>query len=117
MAVEPQLLLMDEPFGSVDAQTRMLLQSEVLRIWERDQKTVIFVTHDIEEALFLADRVVIMSPRPGQVLRSLEVPFPRPRSDQLRGDPMFARWKKDIWENLKETISSPHSEGADDGQP
>jgi NitT/TauT family transport system ATP-binding protein len=116
MAIEPQLLLMDEPFGSVDAQTRMLLQAEVLRIWERDQKTVVFVTHDIEEALFLADKVVIMSPRPSRVLRSLEVPFARPRSDQLRGDPTFARWKEDIWETLKQATSTDPIDGAGDGQ-
>jgi NitT/TauT family transport system ATP-binding protein len=115
MAIEPQLLLMDEPFGSVDAQTRMVLQMEVLRIWERDQKTVLFVTHDIEEALFLADRVVIMSPRPSRVLRSVEVPFSRPRNDRLRGDALFARLKEEIWEELKATMSKDRDGTPPDG--
>lgn len=101
LAVEPKLLLMDEPFGAVDAQTRMLLQNEVLRLWEADQKTVVFVTHDIEEALFLADRVLIMGPRPSRVLRDVRVPFERPRQDHIRGTPAFAALKDQIWTELK----------------
>jgi NitT/TauT family transport system ATP-binding protein len=101
LAVEPNILLMDEPFGSVDDQTRMLLQEELLQIWERDHKTVIFVTHDIEEALFLSDFVIVMSSRPGRVIRKLDVPFDRPRVDELRGDPEFARLKQAVWEELR----------------
>ena len=101
LAVEPEILLMDEPFGSVDDQTRMLLQEELLQIWERDHKTVIFITHDIEEALFLSDLVVVMSPRPGRILRMLKVPFGRPRLDSLRGDAEFARLKQTVWEELR----------------
>jgi NitT/TauT family transport system ATP-binding protein len=92
---------MDEPFGSVDDQTRMLLQEELLRIWERDHKTVIFVTHDIEEALFLGDRIVVMKARPSRVSRILEVPFERPRTDRIRGTEEMARLKQEIWEELK----------------
>lgn len=110
LAVDPRLLVMDEPFGAVDAQTRMLLQSEVLRIWEADKKTVVFVTHDIEEALFLADRVLIMGPRPSRVLRTVEVPFPRPRDDSIRGDAAFARLKEEIWEELKSAIMASGSQ-------
>jgi NitT/TauT family transport system ATP-binding protein len=102
LAVEPEVLLMDEPFGSVDDQTRMLLQEELLRIWEHQHKTVLFVTHDIEEALFLSDLVVVMSPRPGRIIRMLDVPFPRPRKDALRGDPEFARLKQRVWEELRD---------------
>ena len=98
--VEPSILLMDEPFGSVDDQTRMLLQEELLKIWERRQKTVIFVTHDIEEALFLGDRVVVMGPRPsGSSI--VEVPFGRPRYDGVRGTRSMARLKQEIWDELK----------------
>lgn len=101
LAVDPSLLLMDEPFGSVDDQTRMLLQEELLNIWERDQKTVVFVTHDIEEALYLGDRVVVMRARPSHISRIIEVPFGRPRSDGVRGSPDMARLKQEIWNELK----------------
>jgi NitT/TauT family transport system ATP-binding protein len=101
LAVDPSLLLMDEPFGSVDDQTRMLLQEELLNIWERDQKTVVFVTHDIEEALYLGDQVVVMKARPSQISRIIDVPFGRPRADDVRGSPEMARLKQEIWDELK----------------
>jgi NitT/TauT family transport system ATP-binding protein len=101
LAVDPSLLLMDEPFGSVDDQTRMLLQEELLNIWERDQKTVVFVTHDIEEALYLGDQVVVMRARPSKISRAIDVPFGRPRVDQVRGSPEMARLKQEIWDELK----------------
>ncbi len=101
LAVEPSHLLMDEPFGSVDDQTRMLLQEELLKIWEQTHKTVIFVTHDIEEALFLGDRVVVMGSRPSRITRVIEVPFGRPRENDVRGSPELARLKQEIWEELK----------------
>jgi NitT/TauT family transport system ATP-binding protein len=101
LAIEPSILLMDEPFGSVDDQTRMLLQDELLKIWEKSQKTVIFVTHDIEEALFLGDRIVVMRARPSQISRILEVPFGRPRTDEIRGTPEMGRLKQEIWEELR----------------
>jgi NitT/TauT family transport system ATP-binding protein len=101
LAIEPEILLMDEPFGSVDDQTRMLLQDELLRIWQRSQKTVIFVTHDIEEALFLGDRIVVMCARPSRISRVVEVPFGRPRTDAIRGSPEMGRLKQEIWEELR----------------
>ncbi len=82
LANNPDLLLMDEPFASVDAQTRMTLQEELTRIWEARQPTILFVTHDVEEAVFLANRVVVLTPRPGRVRESVEVSLPRPRSWQ-----------------------------------
>lgn len=101
LAVDPSTLLMDEPFGSVDDQTRMLLQEELLNIWQRDQKTVVFVTHDIEEALYLGDRVVVMCARPSKISRVIDVPFGRPRTDLVRGSPEMARLKLEIWGELK----------------
>jgi NitT/TauT family transport system ATP-binding protein len=101
IAVEPTILLMDEPFGSVDDQTRMLLQDELLKIWEQAQKTVIFVTHDIEEALYLGDKIVVMRARPSRITRILEVPFGRPRTDEIRGTPEMGQLKQEIWEELK----------------
>jgi NitT/TauT family transport system ATP-binding protein len=101
IAVQPAILLMDEPFGSVDDQTRMLLQDELLKIWEQAQKTVIFVTHDIEEALYLGDKIVVMRARPSRITRVLEVPFGRPRTDDLRGAPEMGHLKQEIWEELK----------------
>jgi NitT/TauT family transport system ATP-binding protein len=105
LAIEPDILLMDEPFGSVDAQTRLLMQEELLRIWAMDQKTVVFVTHDVEEALFLGDRVAVFSQRPGRVIDCIDVPFERPRVDTLRGDAAFARLKEALWELLKSHLS------------
>ena len=101
LAVDPSILLMDEPFGSVDDQTRMLLQEELLTIWERDQKTVVFVTHDIEEALYLGDQVVVMCARPSHISGVIQVPFGRPRSNEVRGSPEMARLKQEIWDELR----------------
>jgi NitT/TauT family transport system ATP-binding protein len=80
LANDPELLLMDEPFASVDAQTRMTLQEELTRIWEDRRPTILFITHDVEEAVFLANRVIVLSARPGRVRETIEVPLPRPRS-------------------------------------
>jgi len=101
LAVDPTILLMDEPFGSVDDQTRMLLQDELLGIWEGNQKTVIFVTHDIEEALYLADQVIVMCARPSRISRTIDVPFKRPRDESIRGSGELARLKQEIWNELK----------------
>jgi ABC-type nitrate/sulfonate/bicarbonate transport system ATPase subunit len=101
LAVDPSILLMDEPFGSVDDQTRMLLQDELLGIWEGNQKTVIFVTHDIEEAIYLADQIVVMRARPSRVTRVVDVPFGRPREESIRGSAEMGRLKQEIWNELK----------------
>ena len=77
---EPELFLMDEPFGALDAQTRLMMQELLLRVWERSRTTVMFVTHDIDEALFLADRIFIMTARPGRIKENLVVDFARPRN-------------------------------------
>jgi NitT/TauT family transport system ATP-binding protein len=90
LATEPQILLMDEPFGALDAQTREEMGEELLRIWEREQRTVVFVTHSIDEAILLGDRVVVMAARPGRVRESFDVPLPRPRTLDMTSAPVFA---------------------------
>jgi NitT/TauT family transport system ATP-binding protein len=104
LAVEPRLLLMDEPFGALDSQTKMLLQAELLRLWEQEEKTVIFITHDIEEALFLGDVVFVMGSAPSNFDQIIEVPFGRPRDDALRANPEFTQLRERIWESLKSSI-------------
>jgi NitT/TauT family transport system ATP-binding protein len=105
LAVDPDLLLMDEPFGALDEQTRFILQEEVLRIWERSRKTVVLVTHSIDEAITMADRIVVMSAQPGTIVESFEVPFPRPRTlTTVRSDPRFAALFTAIWEVLREQV-------------
>jgi ABC-type nitrate/sulfonate/bicarbonate transport system ATPase subunit len=95
---EPEILLMDEPFGALDSLTRVYLQEELLRIWERRQVTVIVVTHDVEEAVYLSDTVVVMEPRPGRICGSLAVDLPRPRD---RASAKFAALKNQILGQLK----------------
>jgi NitT/TauT family transport system ATP-binding protein len=107
LAVNPAILLMDEPFGAVDAQTRQLLQEELLELWQRERKTVVFVTHSMDEAVYLSDRVVVMTPRPGKVAEVLEVPLPRPRAaEEVRRDPKFVDLTNYIWDVLKKTMGN-----------
>ena len=109
LAVNPSILLMDEPFGAVDAQTRQLLQEELLQLWQRERKTVIFVTHSMDEAVYLSDRVVVMTPRPGRVAEILDVPLSRPRvSEEVRRDPGFVELTNYIWESLKKAMENHH---------
>jgi NitT/TauT family transport system ATP-binding protein len=88
-ANDPEVLLLDEPFGALDVFTKEAMQQSLLAIWEEVPKTVLFVTHDIEEAIFVGDRVIVMSPRPGRVTAVVEVPFERPRTIEVRADPAF----------------------------
>ncbi len=115
LAIEPKLLLMDEPFGALDSQTKMLLQAELLRLWEEDEKTVIFITHDIEEALFLGDVVYVMSSAPSNFEQIIDVPFGRPRDDTLRAEPEFAALREQIWESLKQSIQRADAQSRTDG--
>jgi NitT/TauT family transport system ATP-binding protein len=97
-------LLMDEPLGALDAQTRILMQEQLVQLWEAERKTVVLVTHAIEEALLLGDQIVVMSARPGRVKDILEVPFARPRSVEVESAPEFTRMKQDIWESLRDEV-------------
>jgi len=102
LAVNPQVLLMDEPFASIDEQTRRILQDDLLRLWSEERKTVVLVTHSMEEAIYLSDRVVVLSPRPGKVHRVLDVPLPRPREGlDVRASGEFARLVDEVWQILK----------------
>jgi NitT/TauT family transport system ATP-binding protein len=101
-ANDPEVLLMDEPMGALDAQTRLLLMDELLRLWEADRKTVVYITHDIEEAVLLGDRVVLMTARPGRTKATFSVPFARPRDTALMASPAFARLSYQIWEALRD---------------
>lgn len=105
LVIEPEILLMDEPLGSLDAQTREVMQGELMRIWSIEKRTVLFVTHDIEEAIFLADRVIVMSQRPGRVVEIIDVDFPRPREENLRTLPAFTEMRSRIWQTLKRGAS------------
>jgi NitT/TauT family transport system ATP-binding protein len=103
-ASDPEILLMDEPLGALDAQTRAILQEELLKIWEEAKKTVVFITHSIDEALLLGDRIVLMTARPGRYKEEFSVPFERPRSLKLKSLPEFARLSYRIWESLKDEV-------------
>lgn len=104
---DPAILLMDEPFGALDEQTRFLLQEELLRIWERTGKTVLFVTHSIDEALILADKIVVMSSHPGTIRDVIDVPFARPRFlTDVRSDPVFADLFTTTWSMLREEVET-----------
>jgi NitT/TauT family transport system ATP-binding protein len=102
LIMEPRVLLMDEPFGSLDAQTRSLMQELLLALWQRHQQTVLFITHDIEEALLLADRVCVMTARPGRIKKSIPVPMPRPRSIELTLSPEFNALRREVLELIRE---------------
>ena len=101
-ANDPEMLLMDEPLGALDAQTRLILMDELLRLWEADRKTVVYITHNIEEAVLLGDRVVLMTARPGTPKATFTIPFARPRGMDAMASPEFGRLSYQIWEALRD---------------
>jgi ABC-type nitrate/sulfonate/bicarbonate transport system ATPase subunit len=106
LAVRPQVLLMDEPFGALDAQTRNDMQSLLLRVWDETAATVLFVTHDVAEAVFLADRMYIVSPRPGTIVEDIPIPFGRPRDQDLKENREFQELEAHALARLKRTSGS-----------
>jgi NitT/TauT family transport system ATP-binding protein len=106
LAIDPDVLLMDEPFASLDAQTREIMQTELLRIWEQGRKTVLFVTHQIDEAVFLADRVLVFARRPGRLQESVTVELPRPRALDIKRKPEFVAYVDRIWKMIEDDVRS-----------
>ena len=104
LAINPEVLLMDEPFSALDAQTREIMQTELLRIWNQGRKTVLFVTHQIDEAAFLADRVLVFGRRPGRIVETIEVRLPRPRALSLKRTPDFVGYVDRIWRLIEDDV-------------
>ena len=104
LAIDPDVLLMDEPFASLDAQTREIMQTELLRIWEQGRKTVLFVTHQIDEAVFLSDRVLVFARRPGRLQESIEIKLPRPRDLAIKRTPDFIAYVDRIWTMIEHDV-------------
>ncbi len=104
LAIDPEILLMDEPFASLDAQTREIMQTELLRIWEQGRKTVLFVTHQIDEAVFLSDRVLVFARRPGRIQERVEIKLPRPRDLAIKRTPEFVAIVDHIWKLIEDDV-------------
>jgi len=111
LTVDPEILLMDEPFAALDAQTRELMQAELLRIWNEAKKTVLFITHQIDEAIYLSDRVLVMSARPGKILADIPVTIPRPRVLEVKRTPEFIDLADQIWHMIASQLNIAPSAG------
>ncbi len=105
LAYQPDIMLMDEPFAALDAQTRETLQLELIRIWEADKKTIVFITHSIDEAILLSDRVAVMTARPGRVKEIIDVSLPRPRTEEIRNSSEFAQIRQYAWSLIKDEVT------------
>jgi NitT/TauT family transport system ATP-binding protein len=105
LANDPEVLLMDEPLGALDAQTRVVLQEELLRIWDETRKTVVYITHSLDEAVLLGDRVILMSAHPGRHLATFTIDLPRPRSINAINMPRFAEYRAEIWDKLSAEVN------------
>ncbi|MEK1898418.1 MAG: ABC transporter ATP-binding protein [Rhizobium sp.] len=112
LATDPEVLLMDEPFAALDAQTREILQTELLRIWEKINTTVVFVTHSIDEAIYLADRIVVMTARPGTVKEIIDIDLPRPRDGDIRASAEFNAHRGRVWEALRDEVNKAQKDWA-----
>jgi NitT/TauT family transport system ATP-binding protein len=104
LAIDPEVLLMDEPFGALDAQTREVMQDELLKIWSARRKSVAFVTHDIQEAVLLSDRVVVLGSRPGVIRDEVRIELPRPRTLEIKRTPAFNEYVDAIWQMIKADV-------------
>ncbi|MGP3956772.1 ABC transporter ATP-binding protein [Nonomuraea sp. 3N208] len=105
-AVNPQVLLMDEPFGALDALTRVQLQDQLLATWSQEQRTVMFITHDVDEAVYLARRVIVMAARPGRIQQVVDVDLPYPRTEEMRLSPEFGRIRNEVWHSVYHQASA-----------
>ncbi len=112
LTVDPELLLMDEPFAALDAQTREIMQAELLRIWSAKQKTVLFITHQIDEAIYLSDRVLVMSARPGRIIADITIDLPRPRGLDIKRTPKFVAYEDQIWRLISSQLTTAGAPGA-----
>lgn len=111
LAIDPEVLLLDEPFAALDAQTREVMQTELLRIWDETRKTVVFITHQIDEAVYLSDRVVVLRRRPGHVRDIVSIDFPRPRNLALKRSPKFNEYVDHIWQLVEsDVLAAEHDE-------
>ena len=106
LAFDPKVLLMDEPFGSLDAQTRETMQEELTRLWERTGKTIVFVTHDIDEAVYLADRVVVLTARPARIREEVKIDLPRPRAIEVKKSVRCLEYRNTIWDLIRAEAGS-----------
>jgi NitT/TauT family transport system ATP-binding protein len=104
LALDPKIMLMDEPFGALDAQNRELLQEELQKIWNTSRKTVLFVTHDIDEAIYLSDRVIVFTARPGRIKADIRIDLPRPRELEIKKSPKYTEYRNHIWDVLREEV-------------
>ena len=104
LTVDPKILIMDEPFAALDAQTREIMQAELLRIWRESGKTVLFITHQINEAIYLADRVIVFGARPGKVKEMIKIDLPRPRDLSIKRDPKFLQYEDRLWSLIEEEV-------------
>jgi NitT/TauT family transport system ATP-binding protein len=110
-AVNPEILLMDEPFGALDALTRVHMQEQLLETWTKERRTVMFVTHDVDESVFLASRVIVMAARPGRIHQEIKIDLPYPRTEQMRLSDEFARLRAQVWQAV---YHQPEAKGADE---
>ncbi len=117
LAINPDVLLMDEPFSALDAQTREIMQMEMLRIWDAGRKTVMFITHQIDEAVYLADRVVVLGRRPGRVKEIVNIEIPRPRILSVKRTPQFISYIDRIWQMIEHDVRESISEEGDHVRP
>jgi NitT/TauT family transport system ATP-binding protein len=117
LAADPEILLMDEPFAALDAQTREFMQGELTKVWSATRKTVLFITHQIDEAIFLADRVVVMSARPGRIKAVFDIDIPRPRTLHMKREPMFLKYLDEIWTLIEEEVRKSGMFMLDDREP
>ena len=112
LAFDPRILLLDEPFGALDAQNRELMQEELQTIWQDARKTAVFITHDIDEAIYLADRVIVFTARPGRSKADIRIDLPRPRDIEIKKTPEYAAYRNQVWDLLRDEVLRARAENA-----